>query len=171
LQQTLVIAYDAVIDGVHRKASSYIAKTVNFQKKKNIYIDSFLYKTGEDIIDTAMLAAPISGMTATLEEGIETIGTVELRLYVTRQLGFSHTLDHVDKYDSTNGNDEDEILRVATYKLLPPTLQMTFEKDMKPLEGRQLNQEKRKMEARRPGTEPWATFRFHYRSKGKCPPW
>lgn len=44
---------------------------------------------------------------------------------------------------------------------------MTFEKNAAPLDRAKLLREQRKMMARRPGTEPWAIFRFHYRSMGQ----
>ena len=162
----MIIAYDAVIDGMYRKASSYVAKTVHHQKNKKVDAEAFLYKIEQGIVDTDMLVAPISGVTATQGEAAETIGTMELRLYITRQLGVSYTLGSIEKYSNTSGNIEDEDLRSASYKLIPPTLQMTFEKNSAPLEKSKVSREQRKMDSRRPGTEPWAIFRFHYRNKG-----
>jgi len=165
--QTLVIAYDVIVDGVLRKASSYTAKSVYFQKHKKLDAKKFLYKTGEDVIDTEMLVAPISGLTVTSGEGKETIGTMELRLYVTRQLDVTHAPVRYERYDSISGKvDDDEVSRSATYKLIAPTCQMDFEKNAAPLDDGEVKREHRKINLKRPGTEPWAIFRFHYRSQG-----
>lgn len=126
-----------------------------------------MYKAGKDVIDTEMLVAPISGVTASLGEGKETVDTIELRLYVTRQLGVTHAPVRYGKYDSISENaEDDEVPRSATYKLIAPTCQMDFEKNSAPLDDGEVKREQRKRNLKRPGTEPWAIFRFHYRSKG-----
>jgi hypothetical protein len=165
----MVIAYDVIVDGILRKASSYTAKSVYFQKHKKLDAEKFLYKAGKDVIDTEMLVAPILGVTAISGKGKETVGTMELRLYVTRQLGVTHAPVRYEKYDRISENaEDDEVPKSATYKLIAPTYQMDFEKNAAPLEDGELKREHRKMNTKRPGTEPWAIFRFHYRSKGKA---
>ena len=161
------IAYDAVVDGVFRKTTFYNGRAVNHQKNKKLDVETFLYKTDKGIIDTAMLVAPISGVTASQSEALETIGTVELRLYITRQLGISYTIQNVKKYFAPTGNSKDAVERTALYKQIAPTYQMTFERNCAPLENRRSAREQRNMDSQRPGTEPWAIFRFHYRSKGE----
>jgi hypothetical protein len=163
----LVYAYDAVIDGVLRKSASSAARTVHHQKHKKLDTETFLYKSGQDTIDTDMLVGSLSGVTATQGEGKETIGTMELRLYITRQIGVDHTSEKFDNYTCVSDNVEDDGPRSATYKLVAPTFQMTFEKNAAALDTPKLNRQLRMMNAKRPGTEPWAIFRFHYRSKGK----
>jgi hypothetical protein len=169
LHQTLVIAYDAVVDGVHRKASSYIAKAVNHQKNKKLNTESFLYNTKIGIAETAIHVAPLSGVTTSKGEDLETIGTIELRLYVTRQLGVSHTLSNVENCFTDKSNTEDAVTKRTIYQQIEPTFRMVFEENCSSLENNKLTREQRRMAARRPGTEPWAVFRFHYRSKGKRP--
>jgi hypothetical protein len=163
----LTIAYDAVIDGVHRKASSYSAKSVHNQKNKKLDTDSFLYSTNKGLVETIAQVAPLSGVTTSRGEGPETVGTIELRLYITRQLGVSHAVSNLHHYSNDKGNVEDEVRDSTTYRKIEPTFRIEFEKDSAPLEMAKSNRELRKMEAKRPGTEPWAIFRFHYRSKGK----
>ena len=158
-----------MVDGVYRKASSYIAKSVHNQKHKKIDTETFLYRTDKGIIDTEMHVAPLSGVTMSRGEGPETIGTMELRLYITRQIGVNHALSNIEKYSSHKGNVEDDADETATYKQIEPTFRMEFEKNCAPLDKAKATREQRKMEVRRPGTEPWAIFRFHYRSKGKPP--
>jgi hypothetical protein len=166
--QTLAVAYDAVVDGVHRKAHSTIAKTVHNQKNKKLDTGTFLYKSNEGIIDTEMLVSPLSGVNATQGHSMETIGTLELRLHITRQLDVKHTLSTTQRYYNISGSIEDEEPRTISYKLLPPTFRMTFERNAALLDNVNANREKRRIDATRPGTEPWAIFRFHYRSKGEC---
>jgi hypothetical protein len=168
--QTLTIAYDAIVDGVLRKASSYVAKSVHDQKHKRIDVESFLYKTDKGIIDTKIMVAPLSDVTTQQGDAPETIGTMEMRLYITRQFDVFHPIDDVDKYYTTKGNIEDlglnEEEQVANYRPLPPTFRMMFEKNCAPLDRLKVGREQRRVTAPRPGTEPWAIFRFHYRSKG-----
>jgi hypothetical protein len=140
---------------------------VNHQKSKKLDSGTFLFKSKTGILDTAIVAETILGTSATQSQGMETIGTIELRLYITRQIGVYHTLNNVERYYNTRGNIEDEELHTSTYKQVPPTLQMRFEKNSAVLDNVTANREMRKMDGKRPGTEPWAIFRFHYRSAGE----
>jgi hypothetical protein len=162
----LVIAYDAVVDGVHRKAGSYIAKSVHSQKHKKIDTETFLYKIDNGIIDTEISVTSLSGIKLLQGEGPETIGTMELRLFITRQLGVSHALNDIQTYSARTGHMEDEEDEIATYKQIEPKFCMEFDKNSALLDKPRTTREQSKMGARRPGTEPWAIFRFHYRSKG-----
>ncbi|KAH7401836.1 hypothetical protein DE146DRAFT_631127 [Phaeosphaeria sp. MPI-PUGE-AT-0046c] len=161
---TQVIWYDAVIDGVHRKASSYSAKTISHQKNKKLDTEKFMYMTTTtDPIETDMIVGEMStGVVITPGEMTETIGTIELRIYITRQPSVTYTPRGIEKYDSL-GNGDDEVQR-AEFKAIPPTLQMTFEEDATPMEHAKINREQRKLDDERPGKEPWAIFRFHYRT-------
>ncbi|KAF1845751.1 uncharacterized protein K460DRAFT_355525 [Cucurbitaria berberidis CBS 394.84] len=162
---TLTIAYDAVVDGVFRKANFYAARTVHIQKKK-IDVESFLCKTDKGIIDTQMLVAPISArITSQGGPQAETIGTLELRLYITRQLNVFHSVESAETYYAPTGILEDVTQQTASYKQIAPTFQMEFEQNCAPLGKLKSTREQRNMNAPRPGTEPWAIFRFHYRSK------
>jgi hypothetical protein len=95
---------------------------------------------------------------------------LELRVYITQQLGVSHALTGITKYDSVKGHDiEDDEDEAATYNKIVPTFRMAFEENCASLEKTKASRELLQMEARRPGTEPWAIFRIHYRSKGVFP--
>jgi hypothetical protein len=163
------IAYDAVVDGVYRKAGSYVSRAVHDLKNRRFDMDQFLCRTPKGILDTDMLVAPISREIATRGESVETVGTMELHLYVARQQDVTCTLSGVKRYYSTTGNIEDSESGQNTFKLIAPTFQMSFEQNSAPLDHAKLGREQRKMDARRPGTEPWAIFRFHYRRKGRFP--
>lgn len=160
--QTHTVAYDVKIDGVCRKANSYIGKSVQLQKNKKLDFEKFLYQTPDGIIDTDMLVTTHSGSVVLSKEAPETIGTIELRVYVTRQFGVEHEIDDARRFDKAEDDTD-----TARYKDIAPQYQMTFEKNCSTLEGSKANREKKKINAKRPGTEPWAIFRFHYRSKGE----
>jgi hypothetical protein len=131
-------------------------------------MEQFLFMTPKGIADTDIIVAPIFRELATRSDAVETIGTIELRLYVARQPDISYALSGVKRYYTTSGNIEDGDSRHATFKLIAPTFQMSYEQSSAPVDNAKAARERRKMDARRPGLEPWAIFRFHYRSKGKC---
>ncbi|KAI4951096.1 hypothetical protein J4E91_003801 [Alternaria rosae] len=165
---TLAVAYDTIVDGVLRKAHSYVAKAVSVQTNRKIDTEKFLCKTGKDIIDTEITVAPLLDVVTTQDGGPETFGTMEHRLYITRQLGVSH-INNVKKYyeirSDVEGDHSDDTEQKASFKLISPTLKMSLERNTAPLEGTQPSLHKRRADAKRPGSEPWAIFRFHYRSE------
>lgn len=153
------------MDGVCRKANAFTSKSVQVQKNKKLDIETILYQTADGLIDTDMSVSRRSG-TARLNKDIpETIGTIELRVYITRQFGVDHEINEGCKYDKVEDTDTDT--RLATYKDVPPQFYMTFETNCSTLDGAKATRERKKVYARRPGKEPWAIFRFHYRSKGE----
>ena len=169
--QTLAVAYDTIVDGVLRKANSYVAKAVSLQTNRKIDTEKFLWKNGKEIIDTEMTATPLLNVVMAQGDEPETIGTIEHRLYITRQLGVSHEVSNVRKYYEIEGGVEEDhpgsTEQKASYKKVPPTLKMSLEENIAPLEGTQPGLHKRRADAKRPGPEPWAIFRFHYRSEGQ----
>lgn len=163
-QQTLLIAYDAVVDGVHRKAATHVAKPVRSQRGKKLDAETFLYQIPQGIVDTHMLVYPLSGVISSQGEATETVGTIELRLYITRQLGVDYALSDIETYHSVGGDHENGGNRPATFKLMPPTFNMAFEKNSAPLDQSASKKVLGKLNSKRPGTEPWAIVRFHCRS-------
>lgn len=139
--QTLTIAHDAVVDGVYRRGNVYIPKKAQVLKNRKIDTGTFLHKTKQGVVDTIMSVAPLSGLTATQGRGLETIGTLELRLYVTRQLNVTYAAGSIKKYSSIGGNIEDEESQSAIYQLIPPSFQMAFEEDAEALESAKANRE------------------------------
>lgn len=136
------------------------------QKNKKLDVESFLYETSDGTIDTQMSVTPFTGTTNFTKEASETIGTVEMRVYITRQFDVEQSIDSMCTYDNT-GEDPKPTDAIANYKEVPPQFQMAFEKDCVTLEAAKSKREKKKLHAKRPGTEPWAIFRFHYRTKGR----
>jgi len=112
-----------------------------------------------------MIAGQLLGVESIQSDAPETVGTIELRLCVTRQLDVFHDMGDVRTYD-TDAKDHDKGAgQTANYKIFPPSLQMTFEENCRPLEAQDAQREQRRLNIRRPGTEPWAIFRFHYRTR------
>ncbi|KZM20962.1 uncharacterized protein EKO05_0008450 [Ascochyta rabiei] len=161
---TLAVSYDFLVDGVCRKAHIYASKSVQLQKSKKLEFEKFLYQTPDGVIDTDILVSPHSEPVTHSKDAPETIGTMDLRVYITRQLGIEHDINDIHKYDEIKDNANIGA-RVASYKDVAPQFHMTFEKNCSTLDGAKGNRERRKVYAKRPGTEPWAIFRFHYRSK------
>ncbi|RMZ73969.1 hypothetical protein GMOD_00004784 [Pyrenophora seminiperda CCB06] len=162
---TLAISYDALVDGTLRKTNSYVAKTVTQQRNRRFDIDKFLYKTDKGVQDTDIIASQLLDIALTQSDTPESFGTIELRLYVTRQLDTFHDIRDVRTYDTNVKDDEKDSAQTATYKLIPPSLKMDFEENCLPLEAHDVQRELRRLNAKRPGTEPWAIFRFHYRTR------
>ena len=160
----MAISHDALVDGTLRKANSFVAKTVSYQKHKRFDIDKFLYKTEKGILDTNIEANPLLGVTVIQSDAPETVGTMELRLHITRQLDAFHDIGDVRTYEVDTDANGKVAGHTAIYKILPPSLRMTFEKNCRPLEAQDAYREQRRLNTRRPGTEPWAIFRFHYRT-------
>jgi hypothetical protein len=154
-----------MVDGVCRKANSYVGKTVQFQKNKRLDFDSFLIQTSDGIIDTDMSVSTYSAPSRLDKTMSETIGVIELRVYITRQFGIEHDITD-DKFDSVEDSANDNPQSI-THKDIPPHFQMVFEKNCSTLDGFKATREKKKVSAKRPGKEPWTIFRFHYRSKGE----
>jgi hypothetical protein len=165
----LVIAYDAVIDGVRRKASSYVSKSVQLKKSQKLDFDTFLYQTDDGVIDTSMRVAKIDKATKTCQDGSEIIGTIELRLYVTRQLSIDHYPEKPRKYSEVRSPDM--TLKSTGSAKIGPQFVMEFEENCATLEPKKQTQEQKKVDSKRPGTGPWAVFRFYYRSKRKITIW
>ncbi|KAJ4347471.1 hypothetical protein N0V95_005392 [Ascochyta clinopodiicola] len=161
---TLNVAYDFLVDGVCRKAHIYTSKSVQLHKSKKLDFEKFLYQTPDGVIDTDMLVSPRSESVVLGKDAPETIGTMELRVYITRQLGIEHDINGTRKYDKIV-DDANIGAQVASYKDVAPQFHMTFEKNCSTLDSAKGNRERRKVYAKRPGKEPWAIFRFHYRSK------
>lgn len=187
-EQTLDIVCDALMDGIHRKYYSYGARAVRFQKSKKIEIDKFLFKTEDGVIDSQMVVSTL-GMATTQSDLPETIGTMELRLYCTRKIGVSHEVKGVKQYytednrkqnnedNSTSNNDDNQkpenskkgsekTNQIVSYRQVAPTSQLDIERDSAPISEQAIASYYNKMVPSRPGKEPWAIFRFHYRSKG-----
>ncbi|KAF2876463.1 hypothetical protein BDV95DRAFT_650561 [Massariosphaeria phaeospora] len=159
------IAYDAFVDGVLRRANSYKGKSVTRQNNKKLDVDRFLYKTEDGILETEIIATSIPSTVTVQENEPDTIGTLELRIYVLRQFGEEHTLQGVQTYLWSSDELEGDNSSTTGYTTIAPQFMMEYEKNCGQLDKSKSNREQRKCQELRPGRAPWVIFRFHYRSK------
>lgn len=173
-----------------RKSYSTTSKAVKKHKGVKLDIEKALFQIDGDgvgetnIIDTQMKVAPVSGFNFSQGDEPENIGTIELRLYILRSFGVEHSLDsNVKTYitednseddadEEANGDDpaiekvEEKHQKDAKFRSITPDFVIEFEKNCQEIDRKMARNWKKKMTAKRPGEQPWAIFRFHYRSKG-----
>ncbi|KAF2854661.1 hypothetical protein T440DRAFT_551738 [Plenodomus tracheiphilus IPT5] len=106
------------------KTASLAPKTVHYQKNKKLDTTTFLHKTENGSVDAKIAVALLEDVTLSQGKETETIGTVDLRLYITRQLGVSHTVKSMKKYYAANGHPEHSTKPSVVYNLLAPTFQL-----------------------------------------------
>jgi hypothetical protein len=170
----LSVHWDLHVDGVLRKANNMISKAVKMQKGVKLDFEGALYQVDDGledkILDTQMKMVAVSGFSFTKDdEGPETIGTIEVRLYVLRTFGAEYPLDStmLTYLDEKNDEDEEEMdEKIAFYKTIAPEYMVEFEKNCQEVDKKTGNSWNKKLNTKRPSKEPWAIFRFHYRSKG-----
>lgn len=189
----MFFAHDLIVDGILRKACNKASKAVKQQKSEKLDIDTVLYKTqdgsGTQLLDTTMTIGPASSLIFTQDDhAAENFGTIELHLYVLRTFGTEHALNsdfctYLDKVDSdddeedyTEEEEEDHELKEsrdpkkrreeAAYRSIAPEFRVNFEKNCQEIDMKAANAYRKKLVAKRPCKEPWAIFRFHYRSFG-----
>lgn len=175
-QQTLSVYWDVHVDGVLRKANNMISKAVKVQKGVKLDTEEALYLVENSsnaeatkLLETQMKIVPVSGFKFTNEsDGFETVGTIEIRLYVLRTLGAEFAREAYITYLDEDEESEDEAdgNKKATYRTIAPDFRIDFEKNRQELDKKIANAWKKKLNTKRPSKEPWAIFRFHYRSKG-----
>ncbi|KAJ4344592.1 uncharacterized protein N0V89_012336 [Didymosphaeria variabile] len=171
--KTFSVHWDLHIDGILRKANNMVSKAVKFQKGVKLDFEEALYQTNDGlgdtkILDTQMNLVPVSGFTFSQDGDVpETVGTIEVRLYVLRTFGEDCVLNEdVDTYlNNEDEEGEDAECKQATYKTIAPEFMIEFEKNVQELDKKASKAWNKKLTARRPSKEPWAIFRFHYRSK------
>lgn len=156
-----------------RKANNMTSKAVKAQKGVKLDIEEALYQKDDGlsetkIIDTQMKVVPVSGYSLTKNvDTLETVGTIEVRLYVLRTFGAEYPRDAVMSYLDDDEDEKDDMGRLkATYQTIAPDLMIEFEENCQELDKKSVNAWKKKLSTKRPSKDPWAIFRFHYRSKG-----
>jgi hypothetical protein len=152
-----------------------ISKAVKMQKGVKLDSEEALHQVDgglndTKILDTQMKMIAVSGFNFTKDdEGLETVGTIEVRLYVLRSFGAEYPLDTtVLTYLDDKNDEENEHMdgKSALYKTIAPDYMVEFEKNCQEVDKKTSNAWNRKLNTKRPSKEPWAIFRFHYRSKG-----
>jgi hypothetical protein len=166
LAQTQTVHYDVLVDGVCRKSNAFIGKTVTMQKNKKLDVDKFLFQTNDGIVDSPIKTTSIATDVEFVEKGPASLGIMELRLYILRRHGDSHALRDVPIYLEQKGDGHDTENPVG-YSELKPEFTMAYDKESAILDDKDASRNRKKVEAKRPGNEPWAIFRFHYRTRGK----
>ncbi|KAK7184156.1 hypothetical protein DPSP01_001206 [Paraphaeosphaeria sporulosa] len=170
---TLAIHWDLRVDGVLRKANNMISKVVKAQKGVKLDVEEALYLMDDGLseaklLETQMKIVPVSGFNFTKNrDSLETVGTIEIRLYVLRTFGAEFPRDtfmtYLDDEDEEEKDDMDR--KKATYLTIAPDYMVDFEKNCQELDKKTANAWKKKLNTKRPSKNPWAIFRFHYRSK------
>jgi hypothetical protein len=94
------------------------------------------------------------------------VGTIEMRIYVLRRSGDRHNPSDLTKYYECEGEGHDTD-RPIGYELIAPDYAVTFNKDRPEVESRLARKVRKIMDGPRPGCEPWAILRFHYRDFSK----
>lgn len=139
-------------------------------QNRRLIVDKFLYQfKGKlpGLLDTDLKVGPAPQIAPVQDiDGPETIGTIELRLFVLRAFSESHEIKDILSYDMAATPGEDDNPTRIAYKGIPQDYIMTFHKDCTPLARGKACSFQKKMEEKRPGKKPWMIFRFHYRSKG-----
>ena len=155
-----------------------IGKAVKLQKGVKLDFEEALYQVDDGlgdtkILDTQMKMALVSGYDFTRDDDAsETVGTIEVRLYVLRTFDAEYPLDtDVVTYLDDEDDEDDEGTegtqrKKATYKTIVPEYMVDFEKNVQELDRKTSNAWRKKLKTKRPSKEPWVIFRFHYRSKG-----
>ncbi|KAL1595722.1 hypothetical protein SLS60_009411 [Paraconiothyrium brasiliense] len=169
---TFSVHWDLYVDGVLRKANNMVSKAVKYQKGVKLDFEEALYQTNDGlgdrkILDTQMKLVPVSGTFSQNGDVQETVGTIEVRLYVLRSFGEDWVLDDDVVTYLSNEDEEGEDIesKQATYKTIAPEYMIEFEKNVLELDKKTTKAWDKKLNARRPSKEPWAIFRFHYRSR------
>ncbi|EUC36805.1 hypothetical protein COCCADRAFT_33810 [Bipolaris zeicola 26-R-13] len=192
---TLDIVCDAFMDGIHRKCYFYGARAVRFQKGKKIEIDKFLFKTEDGFIDSQMVVSTLDMPTTQSDspETIGTMElrlcctrrmsvsheVKGIKQYYTKDnqkpgnedndtsnSEGSETSDNEDNQklgNSKKGNEKTN--QIVSYRQIAPTSRLEIVRDSAPISEQAVASYYNKMISSRPGEEPWAIFRFHYRSK------
>jgi hypothetical protein len=118
-----------------------------------------------------MLVGKVPSHISPKEKGDRSLGTVELRIYVLRRAGDEHALQDIDpfyavKEEGLTPSDLEECESEMSFTKISPQFMMTYEKKVTPLDAKIAKRHRTKIDGTRPGTEAWAVFRFHFRSKG-----
>jgi len=165
----MAIFRDVSVDGILRKSIKWSGKSFSKQSSKALDIDKFLFQTGDDIMDTGINITTAPDLISVEKHGIETIGTIELRLYALRTPGEGYISQTSPTYYSSSDTGEESIQKEAHFTRIPVQFVAKPKKDCETVDKASAVRFKRNMEKLRPGKEPWAIFRFHYRLLGSPP--
>jgi hypothetical protein len=148
---------------------SFSGKHVACQKSKNLGADTYLFTTIDGVVESSLVVEALPSATVLQEDAKAIVGTIEMRVYVLRRFGDHHMPQDLPKYHEsvwkgTRRKADDPV----GYTTIEPDFVLTAEEDLAAIETRLANKYRKAMDGARPGLEPWAIFRFHYRRKRKC---
>ncbi|KAF2281026.1 uncharacterized protein EI97DRAFT_18651 [Westerdykella ornata] len=153
---------DIYIDGVYRKAVTFNGKTVTFQKSRDLGSHTYLFKLPDDtLVDSEVMVERVNINAE--EKSSLSIGTIEIRVWVLRRAGDETKFSPPRTFDTCEGTGRTTL--PVGYKTIRPELAMSFDENNSPLLSHLVSRQRKLLSASRPGTEPWAIFRFHYRSQ------
>lgn len=160
-----------MVDGIYRVTKEYRSKDriACLQSRRKLGSDKFLFDSplADGFVETDMQVTSAKEVILTQNDKPETLGTIEVRLYVARTTqGDEHDLKDVRTYYNRPQNTSAPHKETLTYKTLAPTHMMQFNEDCAVLDLATSNRHRKRMMAKRPGMAPWAVLRFHYRSQG-----
>ncbi|CAI6342032.1 unnamed protein product [Periconia digitata] len=169
---TVAISYDVAIDGILRKAKHFEPKHVGRTNMK-VDCDKFWYKKDKAIIETDAVVEVEPDLNVTQKDQPETIGTIDIRLFMGRKLGDTCSVGNnrtyyndgmdIDLEDpNTDGNETP--LSPITYRNIAQDVKILFNRDCAALDSRAVTRNRTNTDKKRPGKVPWAVFRFHLRS-------
>lgn len=162
---------DVYIDGICRMACRFAGTAVSKQSSRKLCHDNkYLFRTLDGIIESPLVVEQIPSEYQIDENAPVSVGTIEVRVYVLRSFGEKYRrtgpayYDYVKDGMASTGERRE---RRVEYKTIQPEFSMTYQRldDCPLLDDKQTKKHMRTMDANR--VEPWATFRFHYRTLGE----
>lgn len=142
----------------------FIGKAVS-RANRSIGSDGFFYRTEHGTVESKLVVKPIYSDLDFDTNAPITIGTIEIRVYLLRRFDEEQSIQ-MQKFHECVDEGHDTAKPVG-YNSIKPDYAMTFEKDLGEIELRIRNKAQKAMNTVRPGTAPWAIFRFHYRDRSK----
>ncbi|OCL13347.1 hypothetical protein AOQ84DRAFT_114143 [Glonium stellatum] len=161
---TTQLQYDILIDGVLRMSKVHSGMTGKILRKVDNF-SQFYAKQDSTMFEAALKTKALRSDIELQKGGRETVGTIEVRISVLRRVGETYSLTDANQWYEVEDWYE-QYGRKGVYTLVPPCYEMELEGD--PCVGFSKSQKQtriRKNKTPRPGTGPWATLRFLYRSK------
>ncbi|KAK3079976.1 hypothetical protein LTS18_003465 [Coniosporium uncinatum] len=156
--------YDIIVDGVLRFTRAFKSRqTKHTSKKPPELFEYVLVKDGKGVrcgsLEVQDLASP-----ASTQSTFESAGTIEVRISVLREPTGKHANDDVNTFDEIDGWKE--MWHNATHAAVPVTHEIAFPatKD-DALSKTAVTNCRRAAKKPRPGSKPWAVFKFLYRSR------
>ncbi|KAF2474981.1 uncharacterized protein BDR25DRAFT_340611 [Lindgomyces ingoldianus] len=159
---TMKLQHDVLVDGILRQTK--IDKSTSV-KKKNYHSDitKFRFQYDKEVKETEIMATKIDSNVNLVEGEEEIFGMIEVRISVLRRFGQEYSLRDIALYpdDPEDGHEETE---EAGYTKIAPQFRITHDKNVPFMNRRSAREKFKQCKDQRPGKEPWAVFRYYYRT-------